>query len=79
MSVAIENRLRTAYATAMHTSHRGASVEVHLGIHVLDHLRATMVHEAPLGQAPTVWGFPIRVRDSFPPDRVEVHAVQVIA
>lgn len=74
----LEDRLRTAYATAMKACHEGGRVEVHIGIHVLEYLRSFMIQEAPLGQAPTVWGFPIKVRDSFPVDGIEVHTVQVI-
>jgi hypothetical protein len=68
-----------AYAVAMKASHECGRVEVHMGIHVLQHLRDTMPQEAPLGQAPTVWGFPIKVRDALPPEAIEVHVVQVIA
>lgn len=79
MSRPLEDVLRTAYATAMKACHEGGRVEIHIGIHVLDYLRSFCTQDAPLGQAPTVWGFPIKVRDSFPPEHVEVHCVQVIA
>lgn len=74
----IERRLRMAYATAVGQAHASGRVEVHMGIHVLEHLRSLAIQKAPLGQPPTVWGFPIRVRDSFHPEAVEVHTVQVI-
>lgn len=78
MSAPLDDRLRTAYATAMKAAHEGGRIEVHIGIHVLEHLRQHVVQPGPLGQAPTVWGFPIRVRDSFPVDGIEVHTVQAI-
>lgn len=75
----MDDRLRTAYATAMKSTHEGARVEIHIGIHVLEYLRSFAIKDQPLGSAPTVWGFPIKVRDSFTPEGIEVHTVQVIA
>ena len=74
----LDDRLRLAYAQAMKQTHESGHVEIHIGIHVLDYLRSLTAHEAPLGSAPTCWGFPIKVRDSFPPDGIEVHTVYTI-
>lgn len=74
----LDDRLRTAYAQAMRQAHDSGRVEIHIGIHVLDYLRSFCVKDTPLGQAPTVWGLPLKVRDSFPPEHIEVHTVHFI-
>ena len=74
----MDEKLREAYATALKHAHGGGRVEIHMGIHVVEYLRLFCTQEGPQGSAPTMWGFPIRVRDSFPPEHIEVHVVHTI-
>ena len=75
----LDDRLRTAYATAMHHTHRGGRVELHLGEAVTDHLKALCVKidEAwtpPEGTVGRAWGFPI-VPVENNPAHISVHVV----
>lgn len=78
----MDERLRTAYATAMHARHASNGVvAISLGSAVLDHLKALATEPDPsyAGATPKVWGFPILEADpKLGPDHISVHDIQTI-
>ena len=74
----LENRIRTAYATAMNQRHVSAGrVEIHVGSNVREYLTLFIVKEVEFTDPPTLWGFPVFFRGHD--DYIAVHVVEVIA
>lgn len=74
----MDDRLKTAYVTAMKAQHEGSRVELHLGSDVVEYLKSFLIAPAPSWMPrETCWGFPV-VDSTASPDHISVHAVMVI-
>lgn len=78
----MDERLRTAYATAMHARHASHGVvAISLGSAVLEDLKALARVKGPAyaGLTPALWGFPLLEADpKLGPDHISVHDIQTI-
>lgn len=81
-----DDKLRTAYATAMAAMHSSGSVQIHVGTEVAEYLRSLVraelngvVQEWAIPAQRTMWGFPVVIDENARPESITVHVVQVIA
>lgn len=78
----LDNALGNAYRAALHASHDGGRVEIHLGSDVVAALKARIPAEDPLAPASgligrTCWGFPV-IDSTASPEHISVHTVYTI-
>lgn len=79
----LENRMATAYKTALEASHGSGRVSVHVGPAAWDWMRAICQRASKSSLPPnvpeTAWGFPVCLESAWDSDRVVVRIEQEIA
>lgn len=75
----MRERISAAYVAAMDACHQGASVRIHVGPAVGDHLKALCeVLDQHITDA-KLFGFPLVVEEDWPGDQIVVRSDVVIA